>query len=362
VKRRPIEVFSLSFLDCICCGFGALILLFVLVSAQERRQRREVVKDLSAEVRLVETRLVEGRRDHVEVRNTLERTRERQVVAQGRSAVLLREIEAVQAEIARHQAQTTATREHLAKLQADVKALEEGKKRLEAGGPATQEGGDKVVAFPGEGDRHYLTGVKMGGKRVLFLVDASASMLSDKLVEILILRNRPAEQRRAAPKWRQTVRSVEWLLAQLPVEAEFQVYTFHETAQPLLGAPGGWLPVKDPAALNAVMPALREVTPDGGTSLAKALAVIGALKPAPDNVFLLTDGLPTQGAGRRLEGKITGTRRAQLFEDALRSVDRTIPINTLLFAMEGDPLAASAFWRLAVRTRGAFLCPPEDWP
>jgi len=29
-KRREFEVFSLSFLDCICCGFGAIILLFIL--------------------------------------------------------------------------------------------------------------------------------------------------------------------------------------------------------------------------------------------------------------------------------------------------------------------------------------------
>jgi ElaB/YqjD/DUF883 family membrane-anchored ribosome-binding protein len=29
-KRRPIEVFGLSFLDCLCCGFGAILLLFIL--------------------------------------------------------------------------------------------------------------------------------------------------------------------------------------------------------------------------------------------------------------------------------------------------------------------------------------------
>ena len=29
-KRRNIEAFSLSFLDCICCGFGAVVLLLVL--------------------------------------------------------------------------------------------------------------------------------------------------------------------------------------------------------------------------------------------------------------------------------------------------------------------------------------------
>ena len=30
IKRRNIEVFSLSFLDCLCCGFGAILLLFIL--------------------------------------------------------------------------------------------------------------------------------------------------------------------------------------------------------------------------------------------------------------------------------------------------------------------------------------------
>lgn len=34
-KRSNIEIFSLSFLDCICCGFGALILLLVLTKTAE---------------------------------------------------------------------------------------------------------------------------------------------------------------------------------------------------------------------------------------------------------------------------------------------------------------------------------------
>ena len=31
-KRREFEVFTLSFLDCICCGFGAIILLPALAA------------------------------------------------------------------------------------------------------------------------------------------------------------------------------------------------------------------------------------------------------------------------------------------------------------------------------------------
>jgi hypothetical protein len=30
--------------------------------------------------------------------------------------------------------------------------------------------------------------------------------------------------------------------------------------------------------------------------------------------------------------------------------------------MEGDPLAAAAYWRLAQLSRGSFLSPAEDWP
>ena len=32
-KRRAFEVFTLSFLDCICCGFGAVVLFYTIVQA-----------------------------------------------------------------------------------------------------------------------------------------------------------------------------------------------------------------------------------------------------------------------------------------------------------------------------------------
>jgi hypothetical protein len=34
-RRRDTDIFSLSFLDCICCGFGAIILLLTLVRMGE---------------------------------------------------------------------------------------------------------------------------------------------------------------------------------------------------------------------------------------------------------------------------------------------------------------------------------------
>ena len=47
-RRRELEIFSLSFLDCICCGFGAIILLFVLSKFGQPIKIEEVKQDLTA--------------------------------------------------------------------------------------------------------------------------------------------------------------------------------------------------------------------------------------------------------------------------------------------------------------------------
>ena len=46
LRRRTVEVFSLSFLDCICCGFGAIILLLVLTQYGEPTAEARVRVDL----------------------------------------------------------------------------------------------------------------------------------------------------------------------------------------------------------------------------------------------------------------------------------------------------------------------------
>ncbi len=46
IRRRNIETFSLSFLDCICCGFGAIILIFVLTIGSRERVKVDMLIDL----------------------------------------------------------------------------------------------------------------------------------------------------------------------------------------------------------------------------------------------------------------------------------------------------------------------------
>ena len=49
LHRRQIEVFSLSFLDCICCGFGAIILLLVLTEYGKPVANEKTRKSLEAQ-------------------------------------------------------------------------------------------------------------------------------------------------------------------------------------------------------------------------------------------------------------------------------------------------------------------------
>lgn len=41
IRRRSAQTFSLSFLDCICCGFGAIILIFVLTIGSREKEKIE---------------------------------------------------------------------------------------------------------------------------------------------------------------------------------------------------------------------------------------------------------------------------------------------------------------------------------
>ena len=93
-----------------------------------------------------------------------------------------------------------------------------------------------------------------------------------------------------------------------------------------------------------------------------SFALIRNLLPRPDNVFLITDGLPTQGAKKPFSNTVSGEKRVKLFEQAIKTLPSGIPVNTILFPMEGDPMAASNYWKLAVNTGGSFMSPSRDWP
>ena len=266
-------------------------------------------------------------------------------------------------EIDRMDKQTQASKQHVNQLSSDLKKLDEKKAELGARSVDRQEGGDKIRRVTGEGDRQYLTGLKVGGKRILVLVDASASMLDETIVNIVRRRNMNAPQKRAAPKWKRTLAVTEWLISNLPADARFQVYTFNKRAQPVVSSSDGkWLKTTSKADVEQAVVKLREVIPDGGTSLHKAVAVIRKLSPKPDNVLLITDGLPTQGRSKPGGTTVTADQRLTHFQLAVSDIPGGIPVNTILMPMEGDAWAAAAYWRLAIDTKGSFMTPARDWP
>ena len=61
--RRPIEIFNLSFLDVVSCGFGAIILLLVIVKISEPHVIERLAVDLTGLVQRLEAELFEIRGD-----------------------------------------------------------------------------------------------------------------------------------------------------------------------------------------------------------------------------------------------------------------------------------------------------------
>jgi len=93
------------------------------------------------------------------------------------------------------------------------------------------------------------------------------------------------------------------------------------------------------------------------------LATMQSMETRPDNIYLLTDGLPTQGRKTPDKEKlIRPDNRIKFFNQAMDQLPGGVPVNVLMFPMDGDPDAAGLFWRLAIDTRGSFMTPSSDWP
>ncbi len=363
MPRRKVEFFSLSFLDVVCCGFGAVILVFTILNAVFDGSLRPATVDLRGEVDRLEEEVLVGHQNLVELRNSLRETERERVLAAGLSRRLIETLTEVNQELATFEDSTLAKREHIEKLKTDIKTLEKEVKRLSAAAPAEETPGDRLRSFVGDGDRQYLTGLKVGGRRILVLVDTSASMLGEDVVNALRARNLADHMKLRSRKWRQTVATVDWITTQFPRDSSFQIYGFSRRAAAIVpGTDGQWLDAGNREVLDGAVRHLRKVVPGGGTNLFHGLGAISSLRPPPDNVYLLVDGLPTQGQRPPRGTTISAKDRLKLFEEATRELSSRIPMNVILFPMEGDPMAPSAYWKLAVRTGGAFVSPSADWP
>lgn len=361
-RRRTINIFTLSFLDAMACGFGAAVLLFfMIIKNAAPQQLRDMQQDKKAEVTEIELELREGRELLARLQSSLDTTDQRIVETEDLTQKISASLDTNERALANARQESEERLKALEQLKSDVKSIDSQASTLRKQVPT--EGGEAPRSFVGSGDRQYLTGLRVGGERVLILLDASASMLDETIVNVVRRRNLPDDQKLQSRKWQRAVTTVDWLTSQLKLDGKFQIYVFNTTAQPLVeGTASTWLDVSDAARMEAVAKALHKVVPGGGTSLQNAFAAAAAFDPKPDDLLLITDGLPTQGDSPPTRKTVTADQRLKFFAQAVQVLPSNVPVNTILFPMEGDPRAGSAFWQLAQNTSGSMVAPAKDWP
>lgn len=361
-RKRTLPTFNLSFLDIMFCGFGAVVLLVLIVNSQMVHHRRTKGQDLQGRLNELEAEVQAGSQLLTELKNSMEETDSAVAAAEKQSAVLVKKIKKTEMEMATYFGSSLAEKQALEKLKSDLKTLDAKRKRLLAEKRRNQDSGRKARHFSGEGNRQYLTGLRLGGRRTLLLVDASASMLDTTILNIIRRRNLSEKSRLQAPKWQRTIRTVRWLLANMPTDSAIRIAVFNNRTIFLGDSSSKWIPVTSRDQVNKMVDQLRKTIPGGGTSLSEAFKAASRLSPRPDNMLLITDGLPTLGENRSVTGRVSSDQRVRFFKQAVSRLPASVPVNTILFPLEGDPMAAGLFWKLAVSTRGSFLTPSRDWP
>jgi hypothetical protein len=354
-KIRTVSTFSLSFLDIMSCGLGAAVLIFLLLKHTVDGPT-PLPPQVMSEVSLLEEEIKEGELKLVRIRNTISDVSDESVTAQGLARKIEEDIEKLKSQLEEINPDAPID---VQGIKDKIASLEEKKKALEQ----TEVGGSKAYEFTGDGERQYLTGLRLGGENVLILLDKSASMLDESIVNIIRRRNMGEAQKRLAPKWQRATSIAQWVIANLPLTSDFQILAFNDEVQPVIGDEiNVWHEVSDRAALKQASEGVLDLIPENGTNLDAVFQMAMDMQPRPDNIFLITDGLPTLGDKGKTRGTVSGNERLRLFNRALSKILPDIPVNTMLLPLEGDTYAAAAFWRLAIVTRGAFVTPARDWP
>jgi len=163
-RQTILEGFNLSFLDAICCGFGAIVLLLVLSKMGEPRALEQARRDLEARVAALQEELFEIRGETPILERRLE-TRRRQLSEEREAIARLR------GDLSRIQGEFAATRQL-----SEVQEILEG--RLLA---AQQELSEEMKRLLGESYRRPPSDATIGGipvdsEYIIFVIDTSGSM------------------------------------------------------------------------------------------------------------------------------------------------------------------------------------------
>ncbi len=161
-QRRDLSVFSLSVLDCICCGFGAVILLFVISKVSQPLILEQVQNDLSGLVAELEEQVHEIRGEVVVLNRELLGKRE--------------QISKTKVQIARLQGDLSDLEGRFAATSGDAEIENEAETRLAA---AIQELTDEMRRLLASSPRRRdatVGGIPIDSEYIIFIIDTSGSM------------------------------------------------------------------------------------------------------------------------------------------------------------------------------------------
>lgn len=354
-KRRKEEGFNLAFLDVMACGLGAVILILILVKFNSNTDVPvEELERLQQELAALQD-------ESSELAQSL--SEEEQETA-AKSATL----EAIKQRIEQLKIQQQETSSALKDQIAVVADLDNA---IAAIAPQTA---DDLLKTPQTKEESYLLGLKVEGKRIGILLDTSASMTEEALIDIIRRKVGTDSDKRQGKKWQRTLRIARWLLARLPESSHFSVVTFNNEASSLGKQAAN--KANDTDDLQAVLGDINRLTPTNGTNLENALKTIARDFPHMTDLYIVTDGLPTlvrSTSGfpqtrkcKPIEGlqtTITGDCRMETFAHTLRTNPLAgVRTNIILLPLEGDPIAPGAYWSWAERTKGTFIAPARTWP
>ena len=163
-RRRNIDIFNLSFLDVVSCGFGAIILLLVIVKVSEPHVIEQLAVDLTGLVARLEAELHAMRGDTTVLNRELTDKQEQLSESRQKLARLKGDISSVRGRYAttrnEHEAQTIIARQ-LASARQEL--TEEMRRVLGAG-------------YERQHAKSTIGGVPVDSEYVIFIIDTSGSM------------------------------------------------------------------------------------------------------------------------------------------------------------------------------------------
>src|SRR5687767_4084803 len=166
-KRREFEVFTLSFLDCICCGFGAIILLLVLTDVGQPIVIERSEKDLKGQIDDLQRQLFELRGE-TEVLNREMQGRVKFLNEEQRKAAQLAgDLSKIRGEFKASKGESTVTNIVETELVAAHQTLTAEMQRLLKNAPRKI---DTTMA---------VGGIPVDSEYIIFVIDTSGSMQAD---------------------------------------------------------------------------------------------------------------------------------------------------------------------------------------